>query len=210
MSIFEVRCHSCGRRQFSHNDSCRRCGGNVASRYAPFDVELDSPRSGSWNIARPRLFGIKDFALLEMYARTEAEPEIGAALTDLLDEGTVVDQANMPDNVVRLRSFVRFRLFGEVLEEGILMLPGPECVDTDNALPISTPIGLALLGMECGQRAHVRRADSERLWFELVTVRNPDEGSSAHSFLLGGNVVPFRAGSAASRPSDDDPGPFAA
>jgi len=116
----------------------------------------------------------------------------------------------MPDNVVRLRSFVRFRLLGEALEEGVLMLPGPECAATENSLPVSTPIGLALLGMESGQRAHVRRADSERLWFELVTVRNPDQSGSAHPFLLSGNVVPFRAGSASSRPDDDDPGPFAA
>ena len=211
MSIFEIRCHACGRRQFSSNDYCRRCGGNVACRYTPLDIDLDMPRSGSWSISQPRYFASTDFALLEMYARTEAEPEIGSALVEMLDEGVVLEQANMPVGLARLRSFVRFRVGGEALEGGILMLPGPECVDTDNALPISTPIGLALLGMSCGERTHVRRSGAERVWIELVTVKNPGEADvETHSSFIGENVIPLRLRPATSPTGDDDPGPSAA
>ena len=211
MSIFEIRCHACGRRQFSYNDYCRRCGGDLACKYAPFELDLDTPRSGSWSISQPRYFASTDFALLEMYARTEAEPEIGSALVDMLDEGVVLEQVNMPVDVARLRSFVRFRVGGEVLEEGILMLPGPECADTENALPISTPIGLALLGMNCGERTHVRRSGAERVWVELVTVKMPGEADvETHSAFMGENVIPLRLRPATSRPGDDDPGPSAA
>jgi len=211
MSIYEVRCHSCGRRQFSHNDYCRRCGGNLSPRYAPFELDIDVPRSGSWSIARPRVFAAKDFALLEMYARTEAEPAIGAALINLLENGVVLNQSDMPEDIAGLNSFVRFRLFGEELEEGVLMLPGPECAQAENALPISTPIGLALLGMKCGQRTHVRRVEAERVWIELVTVRNRGRTEvRTHAMLTDGNVVPLPSRSAVSRPGDDDPGPSAA
>ncbi|GFK82281.1 Regulator of nucleoside diphosphate kinase [Vibrio cholerae] len=72
-------------------------------------------------------------------------------LEEELDRATVLEPAEMPDNVVTMNSTVRFKFLGsdEVMEKTLVY---PNDVKSSADVSIFAPVGSALLGLAVGQQ----------------------------------------------------------
>lgn len=105
-------------------------------------------------------------------------PEVSAALLDELDRAKVVPQRNVPVNVVRMGSAVRFRTVGAGEREVTLVLPLEADIDAGR-ISIMTPVGVSLIGLSPGQSIAWTSRDGRAQELTIVSVEMP--ASSAAS-----------------------------
>jgi regulator of nucleoside diphosphate kinase len=159
----------------------------------------------------------KDYAILEvMLERRTARPDpLTAMLRRKLNAAEIVFRDDIRPRTVTLNSRVVFRVGDDAAETRVL-IHGENAFFEDKTLSISTPRGLALLGLQEGQSARVDLGDGrfEELTVERVAHQPEDSERTA---AAGGTVAYFhRRAPAAPRPGfgrppeDDDPGPAAA
>jgi regulator of nucleoside diphosphate kinase len=160
-----------------------------------------------------------DFAFLEglMRQRGDQGDIMGAMLALKLAVASVVPASVIGPDVARLGSRVRFRIDGgETLEKRLVAGVNRH----GEALPVSVPHGLALIGMSVGDSNLVPRVDgtSERLTLEtvlpgLTIVQGAPRAVEVASVMSIRSASPFMARNSSRfgwSGDDDDPGPSAA
>lgn len=97
------------------------------------------------------LLTARDFARLERLASLELQPGDAArdALVAILERSTIVACDEIGDDVATLNARLRFRIEDRAEETRILVHPAHVAV-IGLCLPVTTPIGLALLGRRTG------------------------------------------------------------
>lgn len=159
-----------------------------------------------------------DFAFLGRLMRQRGDQGdiVGAMLALKLAVASVVPASVIGQDVARLGSRVRFRIDGgEALEKRLVA--GVNGVSAD-ALPVSLPHGLALIGMSVGDSNLVPRIDgaSERLTLDAVLPGLSIVASGELKAMDVGPALPIRstppfmARNSSRFGDDDDPGPSAA
>jgi regulator of nucleoside diphosphate kinase len=151
----------------------------------------------------------RDYSRLRTLARLWLRPDdpVGRALTEKLDACRVVRPDAVPPSVAVLGARIVFAAAGSVPESRVLVMP-EEYADGGWTLPVSAPLGAALLGAAAGDWVEVVQRDGSRLDVHLIAVDHrsglmPFTGPLAGSVPAGGRGV-FGAN------QDDDPPPAAA
>ncbi len=120
----------------------------------------------------PRLHvAVQDFGQLETLAYVTLDREPGGnLLRSELDRAIVCDETPMPHGTVRMGSIVTLQDRGEdgstLRIRGVLVYPG-ERHRTRTSIPVSTPLGAALVGLSTGDTMPYEGADGLR---HVVTV----------------------------------------
>lgn len=105
-----------------------------------------------------------------------------------IEKATVVFREDLPNEIASIDSRVRFRVNGGESDARVLS-PGPASWPVGMFLPITTPRGLALLGLREGQEiSYVNtNGDEEKLLMEKVEYQ--PEASRRESRAFGPDVV---------------------
>jgi regulator of nucleoside diphosphate kinase len=93
-----------------------------------------------------------------------------------LERAQVVPDGTVPDDVVRMGSFIRFRTDGGNEREVELVYPA----DADIAagrVSVLTPVGTALLGLRSGQSITWLTRDGRKQLLTVLGVTQPDDNS---------------------------------
>ena len=83
-------------------------------------------------------------------ASMERLPAVATELLDELERATIVDDKDMPKDVVRMGSTVTFKSDDGHTRTLKLVYPADESLD-DHRISIMTPVGAALIGLGAGQ-----------------------------------------------------------
>ncbi|MBV1798678.1 hypothetical protein [Siccirubricoccus sp. G192] len=147
----------------------------------------------------------RDYSRLRTLARLWLHPDdpVGRALTDKLEACRVVRPDAVPPTVAVLGARIVFAAAGREPESRVLVMP-EEYADGGWTLPVSAPLGAALLGATAGDWVEVVQRDGRRLDVHLIAV---DHRSGL--VPLAGNKPVARQG-AAGADEDDGPPPAAA
>jgi regulator of nucleoside diphosphate kinase len=212
-----IICPHCGQLNRAHEVTCTGCAKALYTSGGGF-VAPRSPES----FLTPKdldahLVTTRDFALLMRHAQSLApEDALRTAIMDKLDRSEVVLSTEIAEDVVTLNSRVVFSVDEQPWETRFLVHPRDH-VTPGLTLPVTTPIGIAMLGALAGDRVTALRRDGGREIVEIVRVAYQPEAASR----LWGRVVSHRITDRRSRfgshpPMDpesdgpDDSGPEAA
>jgi len=83
-------------------------------------------------------------------ASIERLPEVAQELLDELERAQIVDDKDVPDDVVRMGSTVTFKSDDGHTRTLKLVYPADESLD-EHRLSVMTPVGAALIGLGTGQ-----------------------------------------------------------
>ena len=160
--MLTVMCPRCGLRVHSSVSNCPRCAMSLHAAARRMGALSDATRDDA---AYP--VTTRDFALLMNHLRALSPGEPAKrALADKLDRCEVVLSSEMPAGVVSLNSRVVFAVDGGPPEWRVLVEPDAYR-PFDLTLPITAPLGIAMLGLRAGESATATRYDGSR---EIVDV----------------------------------------
>jgi regulator of nucleoside diphosphate kinase len=138
-----------------------------------------------------------------MSLASEAEhrlPGVGEALLAELERADVVTESELPVNVVRMGTRVRFRSDDGHERDVTVVYPAKADI-AENRISVMTPIGAALIGMKEGASINWTARDGREHRLTVLSVLQGEEDT---------NVTPLRPRTARPNAPDDDPGPHAA
>lgn len=153
------RCPACGA---SHIFSVLGGGPNFNSEKGA-TAEILRVTNSRRQPRRPTCLTIADYTKLcsLVTKRSLTSGYIMAKLLQKLAKSFLVPSENIPEDVVTMNSRAVFRPhWNRPLEERQLVFP-ERYVPSGNMLPVTTPLGSAILGMRCGERALYRQIDGE-------------------------------------------------
>jgi regulator of nucleoside diphosphate kinase len=168
---------------------CAVCGGAVAAPVETcYACDVAGPHaatsatgSGDELHDAPSVLTVRDFAVLERFARLCLPPDSPAALAMLrkLDCYRIVRIEAVPANIATLGSRVVFSVEDDRPEARVLVLPTQHAA-AGWTLPVTAPRGMALLGRPAGAVVSAARCDGgiERLRL-LAVVQQPESGNVA-------------------------------
>lgn len=108
-----------------------------------------------------------------------ADSNIAELLEDELSRAMVVSTEQLPDDVVSMKSMVRF-IDLETAKESVVTLVYPhEAKIEDNKISILTPIGSALIGLRVGQSIQWPMPNGKEKKLKVVSVTNDLESAPA-------------------------------
>jgi regulator of nucleoside diphosphate kinase len=108
-----------------------------------------------------------------------AEHPAGRLLSGTLERARVVSPDALPATVAALDSRILLAVEGQGTKARVLAMPGDAAAAAGGggrALPVSTPLGAALLGMEAGQRMETVGLDGRTLAVRLIAVDQRSAG----------------------------------
>jgi regulator of nucleoside diphosphate kinase len=113
----------------------------------------------------------RDYSRLRALARIWRHPDdpVGRALADKLARCRVVPPDSVPPAVAVLGARLVFATEGGAPDSRILVMPEDDAQD-GSTLPVSEPVGAALLGGAAGQRVEAVGRDGRRLALRLLAV----------------------------------------
>jgi regulator of nucleoside diphosphate kinase len=225
--VNDATCASCDAALGAAETACPRCGAAVPpARRSLFQVVTGAPPAA----AAPRrdsddaddvLVTARDFMILEELARLRLRPDEPAArgLIAKLERCRVVPPDTVAADVVTLDSRVVFSVDGGQPEARVLVHPDGHTL-SGWSLPVTTPRGLAVLGLRAGATATAECSGGgvERIAI-LSVAYQPEQAARRRAATGGGSGLPpapsFLRRSARLRtgggpPRDDDPPPSAA
>ena len=103
-------------------------------------------------------------------ASLERLPEVARELLSEMDRAQVVQDGNVPANVVRMGSTVTFRSDDGQTRTLKLVYPAEESLDA-HRISVMTPVGAALIGLSEGQSISWTARDGRRHELTVVTVK---------------------------------------
>jgi regulator of nucleoside diphosphate kinase len=195
-----IVCAHCGQLNPAFDLSCSGCGA-----------------AASADRLRAQLITTRDFALLVHYARSlSAGDALRGEIEKKLSRCAIARAREIPPDVVTLNSRAVFRVEGRGQETRILVDPGTH-MTPGLTLPVTTPLGICLLGATAGDRAAALRRDGGREMVEIVRVAYRPEATHRESVDSEGfgpadwpAPVKFRLPMRGGDGGPDDPGPAAA
>ena len=125
----------------------------------------------------PRIvLGSTDHETLGRLARAGLDrmPELAETLLDELDRARVVEDAKLPEDVVRMGARVVYRTNGGAEQDVTLVYPA----EADIALgriSVLTPVGTALIGLRPGQSIAWATRDGRREALTVLSVEPPHQ-----------------------------------
>jgi len=106
------------------------------------------------------------------------DPEAADDLLHEIDRASIVDDASLPVDVVRMGSLVRFRTGRD---ERTVLLVYPADADIASArISVLTPIGAALIGLRVGQSISFRTRDGRPQMLTVLRVLPPPPGDAGN------------------------------
>ncbi|MBN9305760.1 MAG: hypothetical protein BGO82_01990 [Devosia sp. 67-54] len=106
------------------------------------------------------------------------DPEAADDLLHEIDRASIVDDASLPVDVVRMGSLVRFRTGRD---ERTVLLVYPADADIASArISVLTPIGAALIGLRVGQSISFRTRDGRPQMLTVLRVLPPPTGDDGN------------------------------
>jgi regulator of nucleoside diphosphate kinase len=208
-----IICPHCGQLNLSRNTYCTGCekalyvsGGRFVAPGSP-DALL-TPKDLNAHVITTR-----DFALLMRHAQSLASDDmVRAGILDKLERCEIVLSREIAEDVVTLNSRVVFSVDGQPWETRFLVHPEDHATP-GLTLPVTTPLGFAMLGSLAGDRVTALRRDGNREIVEIIRVAYQPEAARR----LRERWVPNRTAdwpapllSGAEPGGSDDPGPEAA
>jgi regulator of nucleoside diphosphate kinase len=170
---------------------------------------------------KPCLLTIGDFSTLEALHEqwAERDHELTPALWAKLESASIVFPDDLPRDVASLGSRIQYAVGDQV---HVSVLTGASGL-SDDCLPISLPVGLALLGREEGWALNFETGSGryrmltlgrvieqpETTWPGRFSPKKAPAAPSPLRLVAGSRPGSLRA-SVAPQPDDDDPGPAAA
>ncbi|WEJ57691.1 nucleoside diphosphate kinase regulator [Devosia sp. FJ2-5-3] len=121
----------------------------------------------------PRLvLGTTDHETLGRLARAGLDrmPDLAETLLDELDRARVVEDAKLPEDVVRMGARVVYRTNGGAEQDVTLVYPA-EADIAAGKISVMTPIGTALIGLKAGQSITWRDRADKRQMLTVVEVK---------------------------------------
>ena len=133
---------------------------------APFDESPRAPDPDAVPVLPSR-----DYSRLRALARLWRRPDdpVGRALSEKLDRCRVVRPDAMPPDIAALGSRLILAAEGRDAESRALVMP-EDSSPAGWTLPVSAPLGVALLGMAAGQWVETVERDGRRLAIRLIAV----------------------------------------
>jgi regulator of nucleoside diphosphate kinase len=115
------------------------------------------------------ILGMRDWALLQGLLRFVQSGQFRATVVAKLDEARIVPSSEVPDDVARIDRCVSYSTDRDAPQTRILTFRHEEDY-SNQALPVTTDRGLALLGMRAGSVVDLRTRNGrlERLRIEAV------------------------------------------
>lgn len=161
----------------------------------------------------PAVLTIRDYTLLEDSIHGSSEPFPGARslILNKLAGASVVPLVDLPEDIVALKSKVRYRIKSAWPEERTIV-SGPSEMVAGLTLLLTSPRAVALIGSRTGQRVQVPCPDGTTVTLEILEVRNGSSKSRPRlTIVSSGKPPPIRHGVRHAQGwNDDDPGPSAA
>jgi regulator of nucleoside diphosphate kinase len=102
-------------------------------------------------------------------ASLERLPDVANELLSEMDRAKVVQDGNVPDNVVRMGSTVTFKSDDGNTRTFKLVYPAEESLD-EHRISVMTPVGAALIGLAEGQSIEWTARDGRRQRLTVVEV----------------------------------------
>lgn len=128
----------------------------------------------SRNTARPAivLTDAEHESLVSLASEAEERlPGVGEPLLAELDRAEIVAEPDLPQDVVRMGSTVRFRSDDGHEREVTLVYPAKADI-AEGRISVMTPIGAALIGMKQGTSIHWLARDDREHRLTVLAVRN--------------------------------------
>jgi regulator of nucleoside diphosphate kinase len=217
--VNDATCASCDAAIGAAETVCPKCGAEVPpARRSLFQVVTGAPRRDSAD-ADDVLVTARDFMVLEELARLRLRPDDPAArgLIAKLERCRVVPPDTVAADVVTLDSRVVFNVDGGPPEARVLVHPDAHTL-SGWSLPVTTPRGLAVLGLRAGATTTAERGGGGVERIAILSVAYQPEQAARRRAATGGGLpqapsflrrsARLRTGGAP--PRDDDPPPSAA
>jgi regulator of nucleoside diphosphate kinase len=120
------------------------------------------------------LLASRDYSRLKALSRLWLDPDdpAGRVLAEKLGSCHVLPPDALPAPVAVLGAGLTFVIEGGVPETRVLVMP-EDHTTSDRTLPVSTPLGAALLGSMAGQWVDVMERDGRRRGVRLLMVECP-------------------------------------
>jgi len=102
----------------------------------------------------PLLIGDRSEASLRSIARKAMvrEPEVAESLLEEIDRADVISESEIPDDVIRIGSFITYRV-GPTGTVNTIQLVSPHEADLSRLrVPVVSAVGAALIGLRAGQQ----------------------------------------------------------
>lgn len=160
----------------------------------------------------PVVLTIHDYTLLEHAVHGPAEPFPGgrAFISEKLSRASIVPLADLPADVVMLRSRVRYRV-GSSLPQDRTIVSGPDETIDGSTLLLTSRHGAALIGARLGQAVAALCSDGSTELLRILSVRHASSASRPKLSLVSSREPsPVLATVRQFHGDDDDPGPSAA
>jgi regulator of nucleoside diphosphate kinase len=109
------------------------------------------------------------------HAGSGAASTVADYLLGELDRASVVPSGQLPPDVVRMGSTVRYRTGDADSREVTLVFPAEADIDR-NRVSVLTPIGAALIGLRKGQAITCRTRDGRNQMLTVLQVTPPERG----------------------------------
>jgi regulator of nucleoside diphosphate kinase len=93
-----------------------------------------------------------------------------------LERAQVVPDGAVPDDVVRMGSFIHYRTNGDIERAVELVYPADADIEAGR-VSVLTPVGTALLGLRKGQSITWLTRDGRKQLLTVLSVRQPDGNS---------------------------------
>jgi len=103
-----------------------------------------------------------------------SDPDAADDLLHELDRASIVTDASLPGDVVRMGSLVRFRA-GRDERTALLVYPA-EADSASGRISVLTPVGAALIGLRTGQSSSFRTRDGRPQMLTVLRVLPPPSG----------------------------------
>ncbi|MGE3149468.1 MAG: GreA/GreB family elongation factor [Pseudorhodoplanes sp.] len=153
-------------------------------------------------------------AMEALLARVDVQPIVRAAIRRKLSRARLVFPEDVSARTVTLNSRVNFRL-GEEEAECRTLVTDERFYTPGIALPVTTPMGIALLGLSEGDRTTVRQPDGDAYQIETISIAyQPERARNGASWKDRSDVVVDLRAHSTRRPhrpdESRDPDPTAA
>ena len=103
-------------------------------------------------------------------------PNLGHTLLAELERAVVVPDRDVPENVVRMNSWLEYEIDGHDRRRVQIVFPGDANID-EGRISILTPIGTALIGLSPSQSIALRGHDGRPHELVVVSVAQPASAS---------------------------------
>ena len=135
---------------------------------------MSTPKANQPHLTPKLVLGAADHQQLTELATAglDRNPDVAEELLGELDRASVVSDDEMPEDVVRMGSRLRYRADGSAEREVTLVYPAEANID-EGKISVMTPVGAALIGLRSGQSIDWLTRDGRQQVLTVIEVTQP-------------------------------------